>query len=155
MINNIHPVKYTDISELLPHSDTMLLIDGVDNYEKESISTYVNQDGQSMFVDCNGDVPAWFGIEYMAQTISTYAGIIRKSEGKPIRKGFLLGTRKYESYVPAFKKGWKLNILAKRDYVDDGGVCVFTCEIRNQEMKLATSSIKAIQPEDANMIFRR
>ena len=155
MISHLNPARFNNISELVPHSGSMLLIDGITSYSEDSIEAFVNQDGRSVFTDDEGDIPGWFGIEYMAQAVSAYAGIFAKSNGEPIRKGFLLGTRKYQSRVSKFKKGWTLNVHAKRELIEDGGVCIFDCEITHNSSILASASIKAIQPEDVEIIFDR
>lgn len=47
-------------------------------------------------------MPAWFGIELMAQAIAAHVGLLSMRDGNPARPGVLLGSRKYEAHTPAF-----------------------------------------------------
>lgn len=123
-------MKYNrfELDEILPHSNGMILIDGIINFEEESISAIVKLDESSKFMHSNGKVRAWVGIEYMAQTIAAWAGIHAKLEGQPVSIGFLLGSRRYSSKVSHFSAGDQLIISAIRNY-QDSGMAVFDCEI--------------------------
>ena len=51
-----------------------------------------------LFVE-DGQVPAWVGIEYMAQAIAAWAGCRARAAGKPPQLGFLLGSRPGSSFA--------------------------------------------------------
>jgi len=89
-------------------------------------------------------VPAWAGIEYMAQTIAAYVGIKARQANEPIRMGFLLGTRRYSSNVAAFKVGATLTIRAEKIMQDDG-LGVFDCRIKGEAVEV-TANLNVYQP---------
>lgn len=116
-----------DIAELLPHTGDMIWIDKVLAWDEESAIAELTVRGDPLFGD--GDtVPAWTGIEYMAQAIALYAGIQAKRAGEPIRLGFLLGTRRFESNVPVFRTGSILTVHAEK-VMQDEHLSVFDCRI--------------------------
>ena len=88
-----------DIRSLVPHAGSMVLLDRVISVEENSLCAEVGIRSDSLF--CNADgVGAWVGIEYMAQAIGAYAGYRARLRGEPVKIGFLLGTRRYESRAP-------------------------------------------------------
>ena len=98
-----------DIRSLLPHSGPMVLLDRVIAADEESLCAEVRIRQNSLF--CNADgVGAWVGLEYMAQAIGAYAGYTAKLRDDPIRVGFLLGTRRYQSSQPSFAVGSLLKV---------------------------------------------
>ena len=58
-------------------------------------------------------VPAWAGVEYMAQTIAAHAGVEARARGEPPAIGFLLGTRAYSTSVEKFPNGSKLTVTVE------------------------------------------
>ena len=83
-------------------------------------------------------VPAWAGIEYMAQAIAAYVGVKARQANEPIRMGFLLGTRRYNSNVAAFKVGATLTIRVNKIMQDDG-LGVFECRILGEGVDVAAN----------------
>jgi predicted hotdog family 3-hydroxylacyl-ACP dehydratase len=84
--------------------------------------------GESFVAD-DGSLPAWAGLELMAQAIAAWAGWQALAAGEPIRLGFLLGTRHYHATADAFPAGSELRIEAVRHFHDDEGMGVFACRI--------------------------
>jgi predicted hotdog family 3-hydroxylacyl-ACP dehydratase len=116
-----------DVAELIPHSGKMVLLDRIIEYDEHSLSAelIVRNDG---LLGNEKAVPAWVGIEYMAQTIAAYAGVMAKKAGEPVKLGFLLGTRSYNSNVAEFKVGSRLTVRVKQ-VIQDDTLGVFDCEI--------------------------
>ncbi len=121
---------YPPAAELLPHRDQAVLIDTVleDSADSIRVSTWVRADNP-YFVPGRG-LPAWVGIELMAQAIAAHAGLGALREQKPLRAGMLLGTRRYEAAAPYFPEGAELEVRADRDFGDDGGLAACACTIR-------------------------
>jgi predicted hotdog family 3-hydroxylacyl-ACP dehydratase len=69
-----------------------------------------------------GRVGAWIGIELIAQSIAALAGIEALKAGRPVRVGFLLGTRRYRASVPWFAVGARLRIEATREFQSEDGL---------------------------------
>lgn len=121
--------------ELLPHAGEMIWVDKVLVWDENSVTAELTVRGDALFGD-GGRVPAWAGIEYMAQTIGLYGGLCAKRAGEPIRLGFLLGTRRFESNVPAFRIGSMLTVRAEK-LMQDEHLAVFDCRITGDHVKVS------------------
>jgi len=93
-------------------------------------------------------VPAWIGIEYMAQAIAAWAGCRALARGEPARIGLLLGTRRYHGSVGHFAIGAQLRIEARRELFGDNGMGMFSCRILEGESELARAQVSVFEPPD-------
>ena len=133
----------SDIANLIPHTGGMVLLDRIVGYDEHGLTAELAVRGDGLFGD-DKTVPAWAGIEYMAQTIAAYAGVMAKQANLPIRLGFLLGTRRYSSNVAAFKVGSTLTIRVEKIMQDDN-LGVFDCKIEGGGVEVA-ANINVYQP---------
>ncbi|GLK92052.1 hotdog family protein [Pseudomonas turukhanskensis] len=117
------------IAELVPHAGDMILVDDVLSYADEEITTRLQVRAGGLFSQADGSLPAWVGIELMAQSVAAYAGCHARAAGLPVELGFLLGTRNYHCNVDAFPLGAELQIHALRSLQDDNGMGVFECHL--------------------------
>jgi len=122
-------MSHWPIEELLPHAGNMVLLDAVLEADQERIVCGRRVDAGGLFNTADGSLPAWVGVELMAQSVAAWAGWQARHEQRPVRLGFLLGTRHYECDVEAFPAGSELVIEAVRNFQDDHGMAVFTCRI--------------------------
>ena len=86
----------------------------------------VRDDG--LFSTAEQTVPAWVGMEYMAQAIAAYSGYHRKTRGEPIGLGFLLGARFYKCSVGGFPCGSLLKVRAEKIIEAPNDMSVFECK---------------------------
>jgi predicted hotdog family 3-hydroxylacyl-ACP dehydratase len=138
----------TDIESVLPHRDSMRLIDRVVDWQPESIVVEVDVPGHGLF-NRPGGVPAWVGVEYMAQAIAAWAGCRARAEGHEPSIGFLLGTRRYTAYQPAFTPGSCLRVEAHCELMGENGLGMFACRILAGEVELAVANVSVFEPRDA------
>ncbi len=117
-----------EIDDLIPHSGCMVLLDRIITHDDQGLTAELMVRDDGLFGD-HETVPAWAGIEYMAQAIAAFVGIIARQENAPIRLGFLLGTRRYLSNVDAFKVGSTVTIQVEK-ILQDEGLGVFDCLIQ-------------------------
>lgn len=117
------------IAVLLPHAGNMILIDEVLRFGDDDVETRLTVRPGGLFNQADGSLPAWVGIELMAQSVAAYAGCQARQAGLPVELGFLLGTRKYECNVECFPLGAELHIQASRTLQDDNGMGVFECRL--------------------------
>jgi predicted hotdog family 3-hydroxylacyl-ACP dehydratase len=117
------------LAELLPHAGDMILIDEVVAFDEEQIHTRLTVTPGGLFNLANGDMPAWVGVEIMAQSVAAYAGCQARTKGEAVELGFLLGSRKFECNVEQFPAGSLLQIHALRSLQDDNGMGVFECRL--------------------------
>ena len=118
------------VETLVPHSPPMVLIDRVLSYDIKSLKAEVDITRDSRFYDAAvGGVPAWVGIEYMAQAISAWAGVQAKLKGEEIKLGFLLGTRRLKMPVKVLEAGTSYTVEIHQLLRDDSGLASFECRI--------------------------
>ena len=137
-----------NIEEVLPHRDSMRLIDRLLDWQPESIVVEVDVPHHGPFNHADG-VPAWVGVEYMAQAIAAWAGCKARQAGREPSIGFLLGTRRYESRTSWFRAGSVLQVEATRELLGDNGLGMFRCRILGGGEELATANVSVFEPPDA------
>lgn len=136
------------LAELLPHAGDMILIDGIESFDEEQIHAHLTVRPGGLFNREDGSLPAWVGIELMAQTVAAYAGCRARQQGKPVELGFLLGTRKFECDVEHFPAGAQLRIHALRSLEDENGMGVFECHLYGPGLH-ATARLNVFRPPEA------
>lgn len=136
-------IDYSDVAGLIPHSGQMVLLDSILEFDGDGLIAELVVRNDGLFGDANG-VPAWAGIEYMAQAVGAYAGIKSKLAGEPIKLGYLLGTRRYFSNVPSFSIGTALTVQIKT-IIEDEKLGVFDCSIRGTGIEV-TANLNVYQP---------
>jgi predicted hotdog family 3-hydroxylacyl-ACP dehydratase len=116
------------LEALLPHRPPMILLDRLLRVEEDTVESEVTLRPDSQFVRA-GEIGAWVGIEYMAQTVALLAGARAQLAGSRPRVGLLLGTRDYQVTRPAFFVGEVLRITAHQLMADPSGLSVLECRI--------------------------
>jgi predicted hotdog family 3-hydroxylacyl-ACP dehydratase len=101
--------QYPPIEQLLPHRPPMILLDRLVQTHGATTLCEVTIGPHSMFLQAAG-VPAFVGIEYMAQAVAAHGGYRSYLEGEPIVVGLLLGTRRLDTTCQFFELGQTLHI---------------------------------------------
>ena len=132
------------IEKYVPHSNEMLLIDRVLDFGPEHIVTETDV-GPHLPCFSKGAIPAYLGLEIMAQSIAVWSGMDRDTPGPDQPIGFLLGTRKYECSVREFANGVTLQIQA-RQIIQSEGLASFKCKLSQvdsdrDQNELATANV--------------
>jgi predicted hotdog family 3-hydroxylacyl-ACP dehydratase len=140
------------IGELLPHGPAMTLIDCILSHDETLTVTSAAVTERNPFFDGAG-VPAWIGLEYMAQTIAAHAGLAARLRGEVPVVGFLLGTRAYSSKVSAFSVGATLKIEVA-PLASEGGFAAFDCSIVIERV-VATAVVSTYVPSGAELATLR
>ena len=133
------------LAELLPHAGDMILIDSILSLDDEQIHTRLTIKPDGLFSLPDGSLPAWVGVELMAQSVAAFAGCHARQKGNPVELGFLLGTRKFECNVEAFPAGCELTIHGIRSLEDDNGMGVFECHIHGPGIE-ASARLNVFRP---------
>jgi predicted hotdog family 3-hydroxylacyl-ACP dehydratase len=134
------------IESLLPHRPPMILLDEVVAWDGATMSTSVTIRPETLFREAEG-VPTHIGIEYMAQTCGSFAGAQALEAGRPVRIGFLLGTRRYTAHRPWFRLGDRLTVTASLVYADDA-MANFDVRIEVSGVLAAAAQLTVFQPPD-------
>lgn len=135
------------VSMLVPHAGNMILLDDVQSVDDEQLSASATVKPDGVFNDADGSLPAWAGVEIMAQGIAAWAGTHARRAGTDVQLGFLLGTRRYTCHVDAFPAGLAMRIEVKRSLQDSSGMNVFECYLRDEAGTcLASARLNVYQP---------
>lgn len=135
------------IHELVPHAGDMILLDQVEACDDTGLTAAMRV-RPGLYSHADGSLPAWVGIEIMAQAIAAYAGVRARQAGGSIRMGFLLGTRRYQCNAAAFPAGAALTVRIQRTLEDASGMGVFDCQITGPGLEVA-ASLNVFQPPNA------
>ncbi|MFT5658529.1 MAG: putative hotdog family 3-hydroxylacyl-ACP dehydratase [Gammaproteobacteria bacterium] len=140
------------VEDLVMHRGKMNLLDTIVDYGDDWLLAEVTIREDSMFADSRG-VPAWIGLEYLAQTIGAFDGLKERLEGKKPKLGFLVGSRKYQCSRPYFAIGQTLSLHVQFEMQADNGLSVFSCLLTGDSVE-ATTSLNVFQPEDAEKFIQ-
>jgi predicted hotdog family 3-hydroxylacyl-ACP dehydratase len=154
-----HALMNYTLEQLLPHRAPMVLLDTVLDTGAEHAAGRLAIRADSPFFDAEqGGVPAWVGIEYMAQTIAIWLGSQQLSRGLPVKIGFLLGTRAYDTNVPLFPLGSVLTVHIEALYSEENALGAFACRIEGDapagEGIEVTARINAFRPENPHAFVK-
>ncbi|HEV7801571.1 MAG TPA: 3-hydroxylacyl-ACP dehydratase [Burkholderiales bacterium] len=140
---------YPAITELVPHRASMLLIDKLLECDQDGGRALHEVAPNAWYIE-RGGMPAWIGLELMAQTIAAFVGFNKRLDGLPPTQGYLLGTRRLRCAVCAFPVGARLEIVAKRLYQEDTGLAAFECEIVLDGAGVAHATLTVFEPHADN-----
>lgn len=141
-----------DIEDLVPHAGRMCLLDRVTGTGEDWLRAEVSIGSESVFADERG-VPAWVGLEYMAQAIAAYGGLLERRKGDEPKVGFLLGSRNYACDVDYFTIGKTLSINVTCEMIADNGLNVFNCELVAEGVH-AQAVVNVFQPDDVEVFLK-
>jgi predicted hotdog family 3-hydroxylacyl-ACP dehydratase len=136
------------IEAIIPHRGSMLLIDAVDTFDNETLNARASVDPHAWYADADGAMPAWIGIELMAQAIAAHVALLAMRGGGRARPGVLLGSRSYKALQPTFASGARLSIRAVELLRSEEGHGAYECTIHHADLCCAEAVIKVFQPPD-------
>ena len=141
------------ITALLPHRGPMLLVDELLEDDAGMVRVLATVKEAQLFLTPEG-LPAWVGIELMAQTVASWAGLRSLEKNEPVKLGFLLGTRRYECTRSFFPVGARIEIEAREELVGENGLAVFACRLTLEGELVATAQLNAFCPPDVEEYLR-
>ncbi len=147
------PDNMPPIADLLLHEGRMLLLDRLLACDDEFSAAEVTVPASGLFMQSAG-MPAWVGLEYMAQTVGAWAGYHGRKRGIPPQMGFLLGTRDYKCSMPYFPVHAELRIEAQGEFLSDKGLSMFSCKIFHAGAEIAAAKISVFEPDDPQAILQ-
>lgn len=137
------------LETILPHRAPMILIDAVEEISEQEIRTRLTIRPSCPFFVAGKGIAAHVAIEWMAQSCAAFEGVNAADEQRPVKIGFLLGTRSFSAALPWFTEGTALDILARPVY-RHAGMGQFDCAVHRREdgAELAKAQLTVYQPED-------
>ncbi len=129
---NVTQSELPPISELIPHSGRMALLDCVLEHSSEETLCELEIRPESSFRNAQGAVPVWVGTEYMAQCMAVHGGLAARKadEGSRPKRGFLVGSRRIRFQASEFQPGQRLHVRA-RHLRGEIGFVSFQCSIHD------------------------
>lgn len=148
-----HPelATFPDIALLLPHSAPMLLLDRLVRVSDTSACCEVKVGERlALFLEPDGSLPGWIGIELMAQSVAAWSGYQGWLRGEPPQIGLLLGARKYDALQPRLPAGALLTIEVSQ-LLQDGGLSSFNCLIYCAGERVAEARLSTLEPTEQQL----
>lgn len=136
------------VGDLLPHAGNVVLLDALLEVGPSHAMAELTVRDDGLFSQPDGSVPAWVGLEYMAQTVAAFSGYWRRQRGLGVDLGFLLGTRHFTCNASSFPCGTRLRVRA--DKVMDGvnDMSVFNCLVQGGSLH-AECTLNVYLPKDS------
>ncbi|KJY81961.1 3-hydroxydecanoyl-ACP dehydratase [Vibrio galatheae] len=140
--------NYPDIGQLLPHNEPMILIDRALDIQQDTIHCQVDVGEKNPFFNSQSKtVPAYVGIEFMAQSVAAWSGYHARQQGQQPPIGFLLGSRRYTSHCDQFGLGQVLDVYAEK-MMEENGMAVFSARIELGKQVVANCQLNVYVPSE-------
>ena len=114
--------------DVLPHRPPMVLLDRIVGHETERTVCAVDVTPSTRFLGADACVPAWVGVEYMAQCVAAHAGLVARARGEPVRLGLLIGARRIDFHTDGFAVGQTVIVTAVHAW-GERELASFTCSL--------------------------
>ena len=142
------------LDELIAHRAPMRLVDRIVDISETHAVAETDIGPDNLFFSKDRDVPAYVGLEMMAQTIAAIDGMIRRNAGQPPKIGFLLGCRRYSATRATFVENDLLTTFATMVFTD-GSMFSFDCRIEQAGEEIANASLNVYAPSDPQTLLLR
>ncbi|AKM48612.1 3-hydroxydecanoyl-[ACP] dehydratase [Edwardsiella anguillarum] len=146
---------YLPPAHYLPHDAPMLLLEEVVNVTDSTAHCRVTVSRRGVlapFVDTHDQLPGWYALELMAQTVGVWSGWHRQQAGKAcIALGMVLGARELVCAAGGFPAETTLEIAVKL-LMQDQRFGSFECTISAEGVPLASGRINTFQPTTEELI---
>jgi len=153
-------MSYLSPTDYLPHDAPMLLLASVKSVTDESAVCRVTVSPQGVlapFLNTAGDLPGWYALELMAQTVGIWSGWHRQQKGQEsISLGMVLGARELVCAAGCFPASSLLTITVTL-LMQDERFSSFECAITADNATLATGRVNTFQPgkEELASLFKQ
>jgi predicted hotdog family 3-hydroxylacyl-ACP dehydratase len=132
---------------LLPHGGDMRLVDELVSHGEGEAHVRVRLTDSHPFLDEDRQVPAWLGLEMMAQAVAAWSGERGRAAGEPPRMGYLLACRSFDAEVPGFAVPATLDIHMHELMRQDNGFGSYSGEIQLDGRPVARGKLSVMESE--------
>ena len=123
-------MSWPEIRRLVPHTGPMCLLDRVVAHDAETTTCSVRVEDSGLFLaEAAESVPAWLGIEYLAQCIAVHGGLEAAALGQAPRPGLFLGSRRLALHVAELPTGVELLAAVRHLRGSGAGTQAFACAL--------------------------
>jgi predicted hotdog family 3-hydroxylacyl-ACP dehydratase len=142
-------MSYRPIADYLPHRSPMIMLDKIISIQNDfiSCSVMVSSDGTlAPFLNEQNELPAYYFIELMAQTIGIWNGFHAQSTQEKPKIAFLLSSRLFETQIPTAPLNTDIIIEAKL-ILKDEQLANFEAAIIIDHQNVAQARLNVYQPD--------
>jgi predicted hotdog family 3-hydroxylacyl-ACP dehydratase len=132
-------------SEFVLHREPMLFLDRLVDIGEDFATCEWRVSENFGFLVPGLGVPAYAGVEYMAQCIAVHAGARARVRGLVPPHGFLLGTRRYKCAVSYFEVGASYRTTCQEHVRDTQGLGSFACRILLDGSSIAEANLAVLE----------
>lgn len=122
----------------------MLLPERLLSVDERQCRTALCVDPTAWYATAEGAMPAWMGLELMAQTAAAHNGWQHRESPEP-RGGVLLGTRRYSAARADFPAGTQLEAVAELDMAGVFGQSTFQCCLLVEGVPVAEALLRVLE----------
>ena len=143
--------RHYAMEELLAHRAPMILIDDYDedSFSEEGLTTSVTIRDSDVFFDSSlRGTPPSTALEYMAQSIAAYVGLLARREGKEPQLGFVLGSRSITLDLPCFAEGERYTIHVEPQFSDNQFAAFATTIYDAAHTCVASAILNVFRPDE-------
>ncbi|MEB5752254.1 3-hydroxy-fatty acyl-ACP dehydratase [Leclercia adecarboxylata] len=147
-------MSYLLPADYLPHDAPMLLLESVESVSADTAVCRVSVTPEGVlapFLNTEGDLPGWYALELMAQTVGIWSGWHREQKGQESSSlGMILGARELVCAAGRFPARSVLTITATL-LMEDERFSSFECLITAHGDTLATGRVNTFQPSQQEL----
>lgn len=139
-------------AEFVLHRKPMLFLDRLVAIGPEFASCEWLVSEESEFLVPKRGIPAYTGVEHMAQCVAVHAGACERVHGFPPRQGLLLGTRHYRACVRYFELGSVYQVECKQRVQNSDGMASFDCQILLNGKIIIEARLAVLQRQQGELL---
>ncbi len=137
------PASIPAIVELIPHRPPMVFVDAL-LAATEATATCSFTVGRGTACLRDGQLPAIYAIESMAQAAAAHLGALARWRGEPPQGGYLVGMRDVALHTRAFAPGDVLTIEVRRSFGADR-LASYDCRALRAGIDVATATLNVLR----------
>lgn len=147
-----YPLTPCPIEPYVPHRGQICLLDRLLEVSDNDLLAEVIPRADNLFARQQG-IPAWVGIEWLAQAVAAWAGVQSALRHEAPRIGFLLGTRRYRCEPAYFTFNQPVRARIVPDFRADNGLGAFNGSLLDADGEtLASATLNVYEPPDAEAL---
>lgn len=139
--------------DFVRHRGDMCLLDRLEKVNAEMAACSWTCSQSSPFFDPVCGIPAWLGIEFMAQCIAVHAGALASTRGFKPPLGYLLGTRHFQCTTSRFDTGQRHMVSCQELLRHDDGLGAYQCYVHLGNELLAEAKLTVLERESGEPLY--
>ena len=146
-VSRLQQLNGMPAAEFVMHREPMLLLDTLVESEGDRTVCEWRVNADDHFVESVLGVPAYVGVEFMAQCVAVHAGARARIVGLGPPLGFLLGARHFKASVSHFRVGEIYRATCEELIRDDSGMGSYDCTVMHGRDRVAEARLAVLEKE--------